>query len=456
MCASERWNFKFFIANTDIDHEQPRRDKTVSKQKDAMKQGGMPASTAVLSAHVNSGTCEKNAASNIEAKTGIEGRVKNWNDVVLTPVSENPRQWGFSDLDPPTPRQDQDDKEPNVALQHPSLTARTIYKDHTTIIIDDKHSEVEKISTTNVFNTQCTDVPAPTTAGLKQNDFPESEAMRNSNGGSWFTNSDLPPLFLKGRKWAKIVLLTLFLWVRDQPNVWSVPEDELTHALREIIKVIYPTFTTFNNTCPTMPIFSVVSQCLSGWCHSMGSTAIALLDCYLDSNSDRDVEQMCDALLHKCAFTYEDLDSSSMDKAFHGAFVLQLLTNTHLHSCVGSVDVPTLNLTSKQYRARGAIALSVAAECMIMKLECTIKLMKSKSISADATEKGKSVANCKSHILQGIVRMAHAILQDELDGNSSADDEIENLLEGEVDACALMCKLLPANHSNIFKCMPNY
>ncbi|KAI5992874.1 hypothetical protein EDC04DRAFT_2613483 [Pisolithus marmoratus] len=47
----------------DIDHKQPRRDKTVSKQKDAMKQGGTPASTAVLSAHMNSGTCGKNAAS---------------------------------------------------------------------------------------------------------------------------------------------------------------------------------------------------------------------------------------------------------------------------------------------------------------------------------------------------------------------------------------------------------
>ncbi|KAI5989302.1 hypothetical protein EDD15DRAFT_2147799, partial [Pisolithus albus] len=182
-----------------------------------------------------------------------------------------------------------------------------------------------------------------------------------SNGPSRFTNSDLPPLFLKGRKWAKIVLPTLFLWVGDQPDVWSVPEDELARALREIIKVVYPTFTTLDDICPTMPIFSVASQRLSGWRHSMGSTAVALLDCYLDSDSDTDVEQTCDALLHKRAFAYEDLDSSSTDKAFRGAFVLQLLANAHLRSCVGSIDVPTLNLTSKQYRARGAIALSVAA-----------------------------------------------------------------------------------------------
>ncbi|KAI6100050.1 hypothetical protein EDD16DRAFT_1526645 [Pisolithus croceorrhizus] len=47
----------------DINHKQPRGDKTVSKQKGMMKQGGVPMSTAVLSAHMNSGMCEKNAAS---------------------------------------------------------------------------------------------------------------------------------------------------------------------------------------------------------------------------------------------------------------------------------------------------------------------------------------------------------------------------------------------------------
>ncbi|KAI5982003.1 hypothetical protein EDD15DRAFT_2203369 [Pisolithus albus] len=39
---------------------------------------------------------------------------------------------------------------------------------------------------------------------------------------------------------------------------------------------------------------------------------------------------------------------------------------------------------------------------------------------------------------QGIVRMSHAILQDDSDDNSSVDDLTEDLLEGEVDARALM------------------
>ncbi|KAI5999122.1 hypothetical protein EDD15DRAFT_2136351, partial [Pisolithus albus] len=163
------------------------------------------------------------------------------------------------------------------------------------------------------------------------------------------------------RKWAKLFLPTLLLWVGDQPNVWSVPEDNLVHALTEIAKVVYPTFSTLDDIRPNMPIFAVASQRLSGWRHSLGSTAIALVDCYLASDSDTDVERTCDAFLNKRAFAYEDLDSSSPDKAFHGAFVLQLLANAHLRSCAGSVDVPPLGLTPKTYKARGAIALCVTA-----------------------------------------------------------------------------------------------
>ncbi|KAI5988070.1 hypothetical protein EDD15DRAFT_2130408, partial [Pisolithus albus] len=163
------------------------------------------------------------------------------------------------------------------------------------------------------------------------------------------------------RKWAKVFLPTLLLWVGDQPNIWSIPEDNIVHALREIIKVVYPTFAALDDVRPNTPIFSVASQRLSGWRHSLGSTAIALLDCYFASDPNTDVEQTCEALLRKRAFAYEDLDSSNPDKAFHGAFILQLLANAHLRSCAGSVDVPALHLAHKQYRARGAIALCVTA-----------------------------------------------------------------------------------------------
>ena len=74
-----------------------------------------------------------------------------------------------------------------------------------------------------------------------------------------FTNNDLPVLFLKERKWTKKFQTTLLLWLGDQPNVWAVPEDNLIHALQEIIKVIYPTFTDLDNIGPNMVIFSVIS-----------------------------------------------------------------------------------------------------------------------------------------------------------------------------------------------------
>ncbi|KAI6019506.1 hypothetical protein BKA83DRAFT_19251 [Pisolithus microcarpus] len=553
-----------------IEHEQPvtgrrplRREKTMLSLRGATEESCKMHSTATPSAH--SQAMGKNAINTHDEKSGIEGRVKNWNEIVLsataakTPLSETPkRQWGLSDLDPPTPSEGQDYEEREARSQSTSPIAG----DQTAVIVDNKYSDVE---TAYMFDTQCVDTPTPAAINLKRkrddsagddsehtsevgtaideeneegvgiarahratsktfvraidvdephgppkeiglkhysichrvqksrssitpsvasdsvptSDFPESETTRTSSSGSRFTNSDLPPLFLKGRNWAKIFLPTLLLWVGDQPNIWSIPEDNIVHALREIIKVVYPTFVALDDVCPNTPIFSVASQRLSGWRHSLGSIAIALLDCYFASDPNTDVEQTCEALLRKRAFAYEDLDSSNLDKAFHGAFILQLLANAHLRSCAGSVDVPALHLSPKQYRARGAIALCVTA------LERAIKLTKSKSVSVEATDKSQgsvnllkgnrkhksgrrpanaehtfseqnwgsatssyfqSVANRESHVLQGIVRMAYAILQDDSDRNSSVDDQIEESLEGDIDARAEEFYLTATRH----------
>ncbi|KIK24089.1 hypothetical protein PISMIDRAFT_10498 [Pisolithus microcarpus 441] len=345
-----------------------------------------------------------------------------------TPLSDTPRrQWGLSNIDPPSPDEARDYEE---------------CKDQTAIVIDDEYSDVENVGKADVFDTHHVNVPALTAPNLKwkqsslvadnsehttevdtayeeENEVTSVSAIdavepcrvdkgigprhriichwvqksRSSIAPSVASDSiptsdfpdDLPPLFLKGRKWAKTYLPTLLLWLRDQPNIWSVPEGDLVHALTEIAKVVYLTFTTLDDIHPNMPIFSVASQRLSGWRHSMGSTAIALLECYLASDPDTDVEQTCDALLHKRAFAYKDLDSHSPEKAFCSAFVLQLLANTHLRSCAGSVDVPALGLAPKPYMARGAIALCVAA------LEHAIKQVKSKFISTDVMGKGRGV-----------------------------------------------------------------
>ena len=57
----------------------------------------------------------------------------------------------------------------------------------------------------------------------------------------------------------------------------------------------------------------------------------------------------------------EGLDSITEKKAFRSSFVLQLLAHAHLRACSGSINVPALNLSVKEYQARGAIVLCVSA-----------------------------------------------------------------------------------------------
>ena len=99
---------------------------------------------------------------------------------------------------------------------------------------------------------------APSVASVAVSTGNNLEA-KSSRGSSRFTNNDLPVMFLKDRKWSKNVLPTLLLWLGDQPNIWSVPEGDLMHALREIIKVIFLKFAGLQDIHPNMPIFSFVS-----------------------------------------------------------------------------------------------------------------------------------------------------------------------------------------------------
>ncbi|KIM70934.1 hypothetical protein SCLCIDRAFT_18890 [Scleroderma citrinum Foug A] len=76
--------------------------------------------------------------------------------------------------------------------------------------------------------------------------------------------------------------------------------------------------------------------------------------------------------------------SCDPDKAFCLPFILQLLANAHLHTCSGSVDVPALQLSVKEYWARGAIALCLST------LEHAIKIRKA---PLDVTDMGKGAVN---------------------------------------------------------------
>ena len=52
------------------------------------------------------------------------------------------------------------------------------------------------------------------------------------------------------------------------------------------------------------------------------------------------------------------------------------------------------------------------------------------------------VARWTPQALQDIVRMAHAVLQDNCDGDSSVDNQSEGSVEGDVNSCGFMCKSL--------------
>ena len=156
--------------------------------------------------------------------------------------------------------------------------------------------------------------------------------------------------------------------------------------------------------------------------------------------------------------------SGDPDKVFHSPFILQPLANAHLCTCSGSVNVPALQLSVKEYRARGAIALCLstvscyyhhALWCWHTQLEHAIKIRKAPLDVTDMakgavnlfkgtrkqnkmSKKGSAehafseqhwgtatssyfqlVARQTPQALQDIVGMACAVLQDNCDGDSA-------------------------------------
>ncbi|KIK22250.1 hypothetical protein PISMIDRAFT_11730 [Pisolithus microcarpus 441] len=83
-------------------------------------------------------------------------------DLSGTLLSETPkRQWGLSDLDPPTPSEGQDYEEHEARSQSTSPIAG----DQTAVIVDNKYSNVE---TAYMFDTQCVNTPMPAAINLKR------------------------------------------------------------------------------------------------------------------------------------------------------------------------------------------------------------------------------------------------------------------------------------------------
>ncbi|KAI6009255.1 hypothetical protein PISMIDRAFT_101646 [Pisolithus microcarpus 441] len=68
----------------------------------------------------------------------------------------------------------------------------------------------------------------------------------------------------------------------------------------------------------------------------------------------------CKDLLDSLAFLFQDLDSTKPKNAYWSQFLLQLLTHTHLQSCVGCPNILKLDTAAlKESGVKGAISLSV-------------------------------------------------------------------------------------------------
>ena len=86
-----------------------------------------------------------------------------------------------------------------------------------------------------------------------------------------------------------------------------------------------------------------------------------MLDSFFANDSTAIIKETCNVLLKNHSFAYDGGKIDQPDKVFRSSFVLQLLANAHIRACFGCLDVPALRLSAETNRARGAIALCVAA-----------------------------------------------------------------------------------------------
>lgn len=166
------------------------------------------------------------------------------------------------------------------------------------------------------------------------------------------------------------------------------------------------------------------SQWLSVWRSNYGSTAIAIIACFLsleykpvkgeikdvdeledtdeledadvpgkDTDERRSPQEICGDFMTGLAFLFKDLEAK-LENTFQSSFVLQLLGHTHLRPCFGCPDIPKLNTTAlKAHGIKGALSLCCAAvscACYLVdhtnvhfQLECALHLIQRGDIDID-------------------------------------------------------------------------
>jgi hypothetical protein len=86
-----------------------------------------------------------------------------------------------------------------------------------------------------------------------------------------------------------------------------------------------------------------MQQRLSEWRSNISSTALAIVVDFCSHIKEAPNDLIAKQLLKDCAFIYEDPNNISWETAYLSAFVLQMITSTHLSAIVDHASVPTLN-----------------------------------------------------------------------------------------------------------------
>ncbi|KAG2347029.1 hypothetical protein BDR05DRAFT_996814 [Suillus weaverae] len=162
-----------------------------------------------------------------------------------------------------------------------------------------------------------------------------------SKAHSSYLNTDLPPGCHEGGKWARDFLPMVFLWLSTQEELWVIANIKLLMACKEIFKVVYPDIRY--NVSVSGSVFGVVTQRVSEWCSTFGSTVLAIVIDFCASNQDSTPTELADLLLAHYAFLYPNPDIIDKKETFRSAFVQELLATVHLSRIMGHADVPVLN-----------------------------------------------------------------------------------------------------------------
>ncbi|KAF9229977.1 hypothetical protein BU15DRAFT_69595, partial [Melanogaster broomeanus] len=150
---------------------------------------------------------------------------------------------------------------------------------------------------------------------------------------SAYRNPDLPPICQDSTRWSKEFIPTVLLWCGQQESIWKLTDaNVLLPPLAEIFSVVYPD--VLYRVTARGSVFGVVSQRIIEWRSNFGSTALAIMNDFFARNKDVDRQALAQALRHKCAFIYQDMDTPAKEQAFRSVFVLQLLATVHIHATI--------------------------------------------------------------------------------------------------------------------------